>query len=115
MDRVILGNTGSGWGLKVSKPGYDVNSAAAGNLLFDSTTGGVLRKRASYAITIPAGTDQSVTVTHGLGVVPIAVWPGHSLSTWVMRINTSTLFVARKGNSASAFTVYIHLFTQLGS
>jgi hypothetical protein len=115
MDRVILGNTGSGYGLRVSKPGYDVDTAAVGDLLFDATSSGILRKRASYSITVPAGTDQSVTITHGLGVVPIVVWPGHSLSTWVLRVNTSTLFVARKGNSASAFTIYAHLFTQIGS
>ena len=114
VDRVLLGNTGSAWGLKVSKPGYNVNSAAAGNLLFDSTSSGILRKRASYSITVPSGTDQSVTITHGLGVIPIVVWPGHSLATWVLRVNSSTLFVGRKG-TGTAFTIYAHLFTQVGN
>ena len=39
VDRILLGNSGSGYDLLVSKPGIDVKTAAAGQLLLGKNTG----------------------------------------------------------------------------
>jgi hypothetical protein len=63
--RIILGNLGSTYGLKVSKPGYDVTSTTSENLLFDSTNNNFLRSIVTGTLSLPAGLTASTSVTLG--------------------------------------------------
>jgi hypothetical protein len=60
--------------IKISKPGYDVKTAAAKNLIFDSTANH-LKTRTSGIITrtVSAYTIDTGTVYHNLGYVPLGM------------------------------------------
>lgn len=64
-NRIIFGNLGSTYGLKVSKPGYDVTSAASQDLLFDSTNNNFLRSIVTGTLSLAAGTSTSTSVNLG--------------------------------------------------
>lgn len=73
-DRIIAGDLGDGtYGIKISKPGYDVNTAALSDLIFDSRAGysRILQKGTLY---FPAGGSltQSVSLSGTGGAAPIA-------------------------------------------
>lgn len=63
--RIILGNLGSTYGLKVSKPGFDVTSTTSQNLLFDSTNNNFLRSIVTGTLSLAAGTSASTSITLG--------------------------------------------------
>lgn len=65
VNRIILGNLGSTYGLKVSKPGFDVTSTASQNLLFDSTNNNFLRSIVTGTLSLAAGTSASTSITLG--------------------------------------------------
>lgn len=64
VNRVILGNLGSVYGLKVSKPGIDVTTATDSQLLFN-TQNNFLRTIITGTISLGAGTTTSTTVNLG--------------------------------------------------
>jgi len=121
-NRVNFGNLdGSSYGLKVSKPGIDVFSAAPGDLLFDSTSAGLLRVRGSYIVDLTPGTDISATITHNLGVIPIILWNGTASTTGyttissnlVIRSDSSKVFIIKPGSYNASIRVSFHLLTQV--
>ena len=65
VNRIILGNLGSTYGLKVSKPGFDVTSTTSQNLLFDSTNNNFLRSIVTGTLSLAAGTSASTSITLG--------------------------------------------------
>lgn len=74
VDRIIAGDLGGGnYGIKISKPGVDVNTAALSDLIFDSQTGysRILQKG---TLLFPGGglLTQSVTLVNTNGSPPIA-------------------------------------------
>lgn len=76
--RVIFGRTGTGpndWGLEVSKPGFNVDTATDSQLIFNSSQDVFkIVKEGSTSITVPSvssSTFFSVTVPHNLGFAPI--------------------------------------------
>lgn len=64
-NRIILGNLGSTYGLKVSKPGYDVTTAASQDLLFDSTNNNFFKSIITGTLSLAAGTTASTSITLG--------------------------------------------------
>ena len=64
-NRIILGNLGSTYGLKVSKPGYDVTTAASQDLLFDSTNNNFFKSIITGTLSLGAGTTASTSITLG--------------------------------------------------
>ncbi len=114
--RVILGNLGDGYGLRVSKPGYDVNTAAKGDLLFDSVGSGYLRERAYYTVSFTTATTQYIN--HNLGVVPIVLWfegsgTGGTRFDTNLTIWSSTTQIAISNRLARTFTVTLQLLTDI--
>ena len=75
-NRVSLGLLSDGsYGLKVSQPGFDVLTAADDELVFNSGQN-VFKIVASGTAVLPyaaTGTQTSVSVTHGLGYIPIVL------------------------------------------
>lgn len=77
-DRVIIGKTGSGvndWGMKVSKSGKDVKTAAAGDLIFNSSQD-VFKIVTSGTVSIAtsgASTIGSAQFPHNLGIIPAVI------------------------------------------
>jgi len=65
VNRIIFGNLGSTYGLKVSKPGYDVTTAASQDLLFDSSNNNFLKSIITGTLSLAAGTSTSTSVTLG--------------------------------------------------
>ena len=59
--RVLLGKKGSNYGLFVSKPGVDVDTANADQLIFDSTAKGYGQAIFKETITLSRGTSQTRT------------------------------------------------------
>jgi len=74
--RVLLGkfpdgdNSPNGYGLRVSKSGYDVSTVSPdnANLIFNSDWAGILPLHTSGLETVSAGTTK--TIQHGLGYIP---------------------------------------------
>lgn len=62
-NRVAIGNLGSAYGLKISKPGYDVLSTAAENLLLDSTSGNFGRIVTRGTFVFPSGGASTQTTS----------------------------------------------------
>lgn len=60
----------SDYGIKVSKPGYDVKTAAANNLVFSSEYS-TLRVKQQGSGTVKHSTGRTVTIAHNLGYVPM--------------------------------------------
>lgn len=83
-NRVAFGRIGTGvndWGLKVSKPGYDVGNATNDQLIFNSSQN-VFKIVQTGSVTIPSCTvttaatsygsnAAAASITHNLGYVPI--------------------------------------------
>jgi hypothetical protein len=59
--RVLLGKKGSTYGLFISKPGVDVTTANADQLIFDSTAKGYGQAIFKETITLSRGTSQTRT------------------------------------------------------
>lgn len=71
MKRCIITPTGI---LTVSKPGFDVTTTAAANLLFDGTAN-MYRRRATFILSVTGnGSRVSTSVNHGLGVTPLVLY-----------------------------------------
>lgn len=86
-NRVLLGNTVGDWGLKVSKPGFDVTTATNEQLIFNSSQNvfKIVQGPKQVTVTCAAGsTIGNASVAHGLeGFVPIPMGflNGASIST----------------------------------
>lgn len=106
--RVLLGEGANGfYGLKVSKPGFDVYSAANANLVFNSSQNAfkiVLSGTLSWVTT--AGNDnQSLTIPHNLGYTPIAlVFVGDSSFSYPLPYTTQSLSSGGGLNSFQTIT-----------
>lgn len=115
-NRILLGNISGAYGLKVSKPGYDVTTAHYSDILFDSTTA-FYRVRATYTFTIASGGAQQV-VTHNIGSVPLVLWSigGTAFGTVnegpPIFTTPTQLFVGKPTNN-SAYRIRIHLLTEV--
>ena len=73
--RVLLGKGASDfYGLKVSKPGYDVYTATDSQLIFNSAQNVFkIVSTATVSITASATSNNVTTISHGLSYVPIIV------------------------------------------
>jgi len=116
--RVMLGNLPNGYGLRVSKPGYDVIDTEAGNLLIDSTSAGFLRQRSNYTLSFSSASTQYIA--HNLGVIPIVLWSLTDNTTGEsQRLNTSLTIWASSSQIAvstrisTSQTVYLQLLTEI--
>lgn len=64
VNRVILGNLGSSYGLKISKPAVEVTTAVSKDLLFDSSRN-YLRSLITGTLTLAAGATASTSINLG--------------------------------------------------
>jgi hypothetical protein len=125
MDRCKL--TASGV-LRISKPGFDVNTAAPSDLLFDSAANALYRERAFYTLQITGNGSSrvSTTLNHGLGVVPLLIYglqwqpsgnpaptysPHGDYNVWATSsvVGFGSAFALPSGQVAYA---HVHLFTE---
>lgn len=116
VQRILLGNLGDGYGLRVSKPGFDVTTAAKGDLLVDSVASGFLRQRAFYTLSFSSISTQYIT--HNLGVIPIVLYAfitGTSSSRLAtpLTVWSSSTQVAVAMRTAQVATVTLQLLTEI--
>lgn len=118
-NRVVLGNTPGGYGLRVSKPGYDVLTTSSENLLFDSSVS-FYRVRATYDFTFPpaGSTPQTQTINHGYNSVPLVCWSIRNSSQtggWNVGLTIYTtatqLIVYAQGTGTATYYARVHLLT----
>lgn len=124
-NRIVMGNLGSAYGLKISKPGYDVLTALPGNLLLDSGAP-TLRVHSMYTFSFAANDLVAKTITHGLGYSPmhIACWKNVTQNVFrfampdnMSSVASTTQFTIGWNSSvvgSPAVVVYVYLLKEIG-
>lgn len=102
--RVLLGKGANGfYGLKVSKPGFDVYTAADDDLVFNSDNNifKIVRKDTA-TVSKPANTARTVeTVPHGLGYAPLVIAFNDSSPPGIASLSPSPNINVDSGGSVS--------------
>lgn len=103
-NRIAIGNLGSAYGLKISKPGYDVLSTATENLLLDSTSGtfGRIVTRGTFIFTSGGVTTQTASIP-SLGVT--SPWVEfRRLQVWEAKNYAFSMAENQNGSPGTSFT-----------